>query len=722
MARKVVTGCWGRQAVFVSLATVALWLSQTPFLGGGVSLAESSQGECPNEQVRVQELYAARLPDCRAYEQVSPTDKNGTDAVGNPGFVQSAPSGDKVTFNSIAPFPGTPSPGEYPTYVASRDDAGWSTEGVLPQFNPAVNLTGVVGLTEDLSKAIFFAYPSFPAPAPEAQPGQMNVYVRDNINHSYRLLAATPGFGGAHFAGATANDSHILFESRERLLPQAAPEAINLYEWDEGTLTLAGALEGGDAPVEGAVAGPGGSAVEAEVGEVGGASSRFYTEHTISEDGSRIYFSDIGTGQIYMREPIAERTVPVSSGPAYWRDATPDGAWADYTESGELYRFSAANDSSELLTHPSSGSAGVLGTLGMSREGAYIYFVATAVLAGASGAGEPLAGSANLYLWHESSSTHEGVVTFVARLSNFNDSADWRDSFSSELAGPDEGWKGARVTPDGTVALFSSSEPLTKYDNAGQNELFRYSAPEGELICVSCNPNAPAAISSAFLAHQTQGAASLEGRNPFLTHNLSDDGSRIFFQTAEALIPADTNGEMDVYEWEEEGAESCPQESGGCVFLISTGQSTDQSYFGDASADGSDVFFFTRQPLVSQDQDVSVDVYDALVDGGFTVQNPASSPLACAGEECRGAPSEATVLALPSSAAFTASGNLPPMVVLPAVIPKAKPPLTHAQMLAKALKACRAKPRHKRHACEVRARRSYGRRPPARMRARRRRR
>ena len=61
--------------------------------------------------------------------------------------------------------------------------------------------------------------------------------------------------------------------------------------------------------------------------------------------------------------------------------------------------------------------------------------------------------------------------------------------------------------------------------------------------------------------------------------------------------------------------------NGGCLYLISTGESAEPSYFGDASANGDDVFFFTRQSLVGQDRDENYDIYDARIDGGIAAQN-----------------------------------------------------------------------------------------------------
>jgi hypothetical protein len=52
----------------------------------------------------------------------------------------------------------------------------------------------------------------------------------------------------------------------------------------------------------------------------------------------------------------------------------------------------------------------------------------------------------------------------------------------------------------------------------------------------------------------------------------------VFFDTYEALVSQDTNGQADVYEWEREGAGSCPAGSAdGCVYLLSGGTSDDGS-------------------------------------------------------------------------------------------------------------------------------------------------
>jgi hypothetical protein len=135
---------------------------------------------------------------------------------------------------------------------------------------------------------------------------------------------------------------------------------------------------------------------------------------------------------------------------------------------------------------------------------------------------------------------------------------------------------------------------------------------------------------------------------------LSDDGSRVFFDSVEPLSPQDTNGLRDVYEWERDGAGSC-QDSEGCVYLLSGGTSTDSSSLVDASVQGDDAFIVTRAQLVPQDRNETFDLYDAHVGG---VQ-PLSSP-ACSGTGCQGVPSVPPLFATPPSVTFDGVGNFVP--------------------------------------------------------------
>jgi hypothetical protein len=79
----------------------------------------------------------------------------------------------------------------------------------------------------------------------------------------------------------------------------------------------------------------------------------------------------------------------------------------------------------------------------------------------------------------------------------------------------------------------------------------------------------------------------------------------------------------------------------------------------------------------------------------------------CSGEGCEGKEAAPPVFGAPGSATLTGNGNLsPPSTVTPAVKPK---PLTRAQKLSKALKAChKYKKKAKRVGCEKSAHKKYG--------------
>jgi hypothetical protein len=127
------------------------------------------------------------------------------------------------------------------------------------------------------------------------------------------------------------------------------------------------------------------------------------------------------------------------------------------------------------------------------------------------------------------------------------------------------------------------------------------------------------------------------------------------------------------------------------------------------SASGSDIFFCTHTSLVGQDTDIAADIYDAREGGGFPAPEVKAS---CSGEACQGNPSAPLGFGPSASSVLQAGGNLSSLGAagggtLAKKVSKPKP-LTQAQKLAKALKACNAKPRKKRAACKSQARKKYG--------------
>jgi hypothetical protein len=587
------------------------------------------------------------------------------------GFVQASGSGEGVSFFSVAPFASTEGAAVVtPTYLSFRSSGGWLTGGVLPAVPPGA-LESVLGLTEDLVKAIV-----------KVKVGSVvNAYLYDSASRTYQALANDIGGAKLSFVDATPGGSRVLFETTEKLSvsggSQPEPGVPNLYEWDEAApagerLSLVGLVP----PSGESQCGPSGPACEASAsgsvaGPGGGSTGEFYQQDTISTDGSRVFFTDPGTKRVYLRDQIAETTVQVSAGTALWQAATPDGAYVFYTEGSELYRYDVLGQSREKLT---SNAEGVFGTLGVSADGSYAYFVApgdalTTVPTEKNEHGEvAVKGAPNLYAWHEDSEVHTNRIAFVARLLN-EDGSDWANEYSSNITeGISGGEKTSRVTPDGKTILFSSKSSLTGYDSgkctgAACVELFNYDAASAQLDCVSCNPRRIKGAANAFLVAKDEISDLPVPRNAFVTRNLSASGDRVFFNTTESLVADDSNGQTDVYEWEREGTGggSCPvgasDGNGGCLFLISTGQESGPSLFGDAGADGRDVFFFTRQSLVGQDGDDNVDIYDARENGGLIAQNPSPPPAPCTSEACRGSTGPPPAFSVLASAALSGVGN-----------------------------------------------------------------
>jgi hypothetical protein len=163
-------------------------------------------------------------------------------------------------------------------------------------------------------------------------------------------------------------------------------------------------------------------------------------------------------------------------------------------------------------------------------------------------------------------------------------------------------------------------------------------------VCASCNPTGVRPIGPSSIDPIQAGL--LSGGNTYLSHQVSDDGSRVFFDSSDALSPRDNDGVQDVYEW-----------ANGNARLISTGTDSDRSQFVDASASGNDVFFTTRQQLLPQDGDGGFDLYDARVNGGFPV--PSSTP-PCSGDGCK--PGAAAPPSSPAqgTSSFSGPGNPKP--------------------------------------------------------------
>ena len=691
--------------------------------------AGASAAECANEARRA-EQNTTFLPDCRAYERVSPEEKGGGDIVGEGDTVIAGNLGEEafkrgegaVVFNSRSAFGdevGTGVDGQS-TYVARRGAAGWASHAATPKSNPEALqalflMTKVETFSADLTRAIVWGYD---LPGGGGPPERANVYAEDVATRGLQALAI-PQAGEPlqlEFSlfptnetdwGVSADAQHVALVPRQtRLLPSAAEGVPNVYQWDAGKgLSLAGILPDGKVP-------EGGS-------EVPYANPGAGYRASMSADGSRLVFSATPPGstepQLYMRIG-GSMTVPIStpSGSSVFsakvalQAVTPDGRNVFFvtdtplvpedTNSGpDLYRWTDSGDPAHdgtLTAITTSGDFSLawsppIGVIGVSDDGTRVYYqtLGAQLVVWDNGTSRVITTEAPV-----DSQTSMAAVASQPGLGRVSPDGKWLAFISDATLGNNDVHPHP-IAPDpaGTPASELTLEKNTYTSSRASYEMYSYSLKTGRLVCVSCFSGG-AIPNAAVTPDVTSGVPALAAtgiRPSFLSGN-----GKVFFSTTAALLPQDTNGVEDVYEYDGET---------GKLSLLSPGTGSEPTSFGDASANGEDVFVLTRRQLLSEDRDSLVDLYDVRTNGGFAA--PVSG-VGCVADECQPQPSPAPAFTVPASVGFAGAGNLPAGAGKP-VAAKGR---SNKRKLARALRACKRKRgRVKRKQCEAKARGRYGR-------------
>jgi hypothetical protein len=673
-----------------------------------------------------QVVDAETLPDKRVYEMVTPVDNLGADVYIPEAFEYGTNEGIRTNKsfqaaddgNAVA-YVGSPTSGGLgrggvgsgDEYLARRlPDGGWSQSVIQPPELP----TEFQGFSSNLSVGVLGVFGTAQMVAGNEDEEYWQLYLcMESISacgtptagdlqpaSSYQLLSGKPvdrsaeefgthgitldgasGSVGVHapiFAGGSSGFDVLAFEADDALIggsgkvEQELAKDVEgeikdgeknsyLYEARDGRLGLVDVLPDGEvAPGATFGAPPIGRPNENEPGFGG----------VVSSDGRYLFWTDSRTGIVYVRVG-GVTTMRVSEGEARYWGSGGDGRYAFYEEDGGLYRFDDATGRRETIADAGSG---VLGSLGSGEDGETIYFAAESVLAEAnSGGQEPVNGKPNLYLWRSGSSpvfiatlspedgqnaNPYGTTEAMARVALGWRAGDWQ---------PALGQRTAAVSGNGGALVFLSNQRLPAvgfpngYRNNGLDEVYMFEAGANQLFCVSCSasteePSGSAYGAAAFLPIDWSDTARPEW--------ISSDGDRVFFDSATPLVSEDTNGRIDVYEWEREGTGSCePADAvnGGCIYLLSGGTSGAGSWFIGASANGSDVFMVTRAQLVAADGNDADDLYDARVEGVVPV-----APPACTGTGCQGVPAPPPPFATPASVTFEGPGNFAPAPPAPA--------------------------------------------------------
>jgi len=706
-----------------------------------------ASGSCPNEAVRAEsninptthEAYDMGLPECRAYEMVSPLEKQGHDAKSGPdGGPLVSPDGEAVGYYSEGAFAEPENfrvDGLRPqiTYIGRLSGSRWATE---PAIVPASVISEPIteGFEGDASLNLGSLATCGGTELDASEGSSKSACAMRSSGEAWSkspdITAFTGAIGIPTFWGSSSDLSDVVWQKSEVLpgeeepgggifettgLGTPSPQVRAISVNNEGTPLRSA---NGGAPYFGAARR--GYSIEGSVYQA------------ISADGQTVFFEAeptsggpltlfARTGDFAGGTPTLPTTVEIASAGTFV-GASADGskvffvtaqtlAARDHDSTSDLYEYSFdapagqhyIDVSAGGLGDPSPGSgadvsAGLFedgsvqgSVVAISPDGSHVFFSASAELTTLpNGNGEHAGPSGGTFCYD----TETGETKFVAS--------------SIENTG-------AQTTPSGRYLIFTTTAHLSPEDTNAGRAVYRYDFQTGEVTWVSHAAPGFAILDegdNATLAPREEVSNGRDGAMAYYAdarRAISDDGASIIFTTAERLQAEDVSGAPQVYLWHD-----------GRVSLISDGTNpAGVTEPPSMSGTGSDIVFATTTQLVRQDTDHLQDIYDARVDGGFPA--PEAEP-SCKQEGCQGGLSSPPAFGTPGSETFSSGGNqtAPPfrgVVLEPEPKPKSTA-LTDAWKLEKALAKCKRHLRHaKRASCERAARRRYEKSPNGRVKA-----
>jgi hypothetical protein len=447
-----------RYAVFVGVAAaMACLLSSASAWAGCPHETEASPG------------FRSYLPDCRAYELVTPPYAGGQPAYGpshEPPPVSA--DGEHILGLDFAGFAGAENLEQVKTefgavYEFSRTPSGWSTESLEPPASLADRREFVVA-SADLSRSLWFlVIPSTEGKEfqGEGLAGEGYTFAVREVTHGGQVRFAQVGpsdspeapgqYNELIFEGASGDLTHILFVVEPKTVQQFWPGDKthlgdkSLYEY-VGTANreprLVGVRNAG--PLDGATHLNEHAELVSECGTILGSAGVGSAYNAVSTDGSVVYFTALACGgapavnELYARIDGAE-TVDISeptTGPtgdcelcnesepkeALFEGASQDGTKVFFLSKQELLPGAKGENLYEYDSSAKKGERVVLvapevaGVARISEDGSRVYFVANGVLTEANREGKsPTIGGGkerNLYVVD----TVSKATTFVGTL------------------------------------------------------------------------------------------------------------------------------------------------------------------------------------------------------------------------------------------------------------------------------------------------------------------
>jgi hypothetical protein len=627
---------------------------------------------CPNATLRTS--LSAHLPDCRAFEQITPVDKGGAQEIFNYGGkasqdARAGEDGNHLEYEGVIVKWGSgPGSGQSP-YFFSRTESGWSMTAAAAQPEAGVFRYTPQLFSPDLGRFAFEAQwgtsPSNLSPHVEFEAGPPGGPYSMVASVPRVHLEAEPNVVAGWVAASKDFSKLVLQVSDHTLLGHSThtQEGADLYEYSGGLrqVNVIG-------PAPGVTIGSCGASIVS-------ASERnlIANSHAVSDDGSRVFFEAVPgkecseTKHLYLRvNGSGENAVTVDIG---------------------AYRFIAADPqgSKVLLERANGENSGLY--LYDSQKASVKYLSLSGVAVGAQFVTSKDLSTVYIH-------SHDGALyrydiggetlLFVARIFIDNE----RNFYAS--------------SPDGRYFYFIATE-VAGLPGGGQeletpgshrkgqtSQVYRYDSVEALVQCMSC--------ASSF-DHYEPRLSALFTEGDRMT--ASANGEYVFFDTPAALLPSDVDGEVapeetgaehtssnyslssDVYEWRRDGVGGCSYVQ-GCLALITSGHGGFLNTLLGTTATGRDVFFSTNESLLPSDNDTAGDIYDARSGGGFA--EPVD-PVECEGDACL-TPFVPPNDSAPSSASFQGAGNMGTTVTEGKGKPKAK---GKPRCKAKGKRKCKAK-------------------------------
>jgi hypothetical protein len=632
---------------------------------------------CPNEAFRTG--LSAHLPDCRAYEKLTPADKEGAQEPFNyrletgGGVVVAEDGGHVALATETVSWGSGPGAGQSPYFFSREEGKAWRLLAGTPQPQTGVDHVEPELFSGDLTQLAFASEyrTSEVGGSPDIE------YRAGPAGGPYVTVASVPrsqvGPSGG-WAASSADFSKLVLQSEDRTLlgeePTGTKSGFDLYEY-----TAQAGLRRLNVDSEGEPLGTCGAMI-VHGSEEGAQDHTQSGAHSLSADGSRVFFQAVPgktcsePKHLYMR---VNGTETVDIGAYRFLAANAEGTRLLLEEqTGGLHEVVLYETESKAATALFSTHSPISegDELGVSGELSALYFFAGERLTAEAPSGS------DLYRYEiPAKGMPAGTLQFLVQASE------------------GERGYGSRVmslSPDGRYAYFTAPEvgglPGGGTHKEGPSvgrvtaQVYRYDSAEDVVECVSC--------ASSFDPEPRLGASSYTGKGVFnvLPGGVTDytpiaaDGDFAFFTTPAALVPQDVDGEIepedggnirtgeyvditdstspssDIYEWRRSGVDGCAQLQ-GCLALITDGRGGYINLLLGTADEGRDVFIYTRSKLLPQDTDTSGDIYDARIGGGFAPPPP--RPTECEGGACStppGAPNDQT----PSSLTFSGVGNVAP--------------------------------------------------------------